>query len=413
MPTKNSVTLRGLFIVPAAVCMLAGLDAALLLLGVPAPYSSSSLADSHGVLMTLGFVGTLISLERAIAVKNRWGYLSPLLLGAGGVALLVGVSSTIAFGAMLAGCIALCAVYVPLWHRNRENAVLIQALGAVLAAIAALLLTAQLPPRVVLVWLAGFVILTIAGERLELARFALTQRDTAILLNLSFGFLVASAMAFLFPQFGYPLLGVVLAIMTLWLAWKDVARTLVRSSGSRRFMASCMLLGYFWLSVASCVWIVGPAFEGQRYDAVIHAIFIGFTMSMIMAHASTILPAVIRRPLPYRTVMWVPMLVVHLALLVRVWLGDFLGLTLAHQIGGVGNVIGLLAFFVIAVGSCVLGESRKPKLPAPTPYSSSRATSGSSSVPGATSGATQSDNAASPSTSEGTHNPSTSPEVLS
>ncbi|BFO21058.1 hypothetical protein SHKM778_74460 [Streptomyces sp. KM77-8] len=30
-----------------------------------------------------------------------------------------------------------------------------------------------------------------------------------------------------------------------------------------------------------------------------HAVFLGFVMSMIMAHAPVILPAVLRRPLPY------------------------------------------------------------------------------------------------------------------
>jgi hypothetical protein len=38
---------------------------------------------------------------------------------------------------------------------------------------------------------------------------------------------------------------------------------------------------------------------GARCDAVIHAAFLGFAMSMVMAHAPVIPPAVLRRPLPY------------------------------------------------------------------------------------------------------------------
>ena len=36
--------------------------------------------------------------------------------------------------------------------------------------------------------------------------------------------------------------------------------------------------------------LVGRAADGPAYDAVIHAVFLGFTISMIMAHAPVILP---------------------------------------------------------------------------------------------------------------------------
>ena len=68
--------------------MLAGLNAALLLLGLPAPVASTELPMLHGMLMVLGFLGALISLERAVALRAAWGYLAPGLLGAGGLALL-------------------------------------------------------------------------------------------------------------------------------------------------------------------------------------------------------------------------------------------------------------------------------------------------------------------------------------
>ena len=59
-------------------------------------------------------------------------------------------------------------VYVPLWRRQRDDAVLVQAFGAVLAAGAALLWLAGVDVPVLLPWLVGFVVLTIGGERLEL-----------------------------------------------------------------------------------------------------------------------------------------------------------------------------------------------------------------------------------------------------
>src|SRR3954463_12700357 len=79
---------RAVFLLPAGVALLAGLDAALLLLGLPAPVTAARLPEVHGVLMVLGFVGTLIALERAVAVSRAPAYLAPALLGAGGLLLL-------------------------------------------------------------------------------------------------------------------------------------------------------------------------------------------------------------------------------------------------------------------------------------------------------------------------------------
>ena len=83
--------LRLVWMLPAGVALLAGLDAGLLLLGLPAPVTAERLPDVHGMLLVLGFVGTLISLERATALARPLGYVAPALLGIGGV-LLVGVT---------------------------------------------------------------------------------------------------------------------------------------------------------------------------------------------------------------------------------------------------------------------------------------------------------------------------------
>ena len=42
-----------------------------------------------------------------------------------------------------------------------------------------------------------------------------------------------------------------------------------------------------------------------------HAVFLGFTISMIMAHAPVILPAVLRRPLPYHPALLAPAVLLH------------------------------------------------------------------------------------------------------
>ena len=97
--------------------LLAGLNASLLLLGLPAPINISRLGDVHGSLMVLGFLGTVIALERAVALRQRWGFLSPALLGIGGVALLTPAPRALGQALLVLGCLALSAVYAALWRR--------------------------------------------------------------------------------------------------------------------------------------------------------------------------------------------------------------------------------------------------------------------------------------------------------
>jgi len=54
----------------------------------------------HGALMASAFFGTLISLERAVALGRLWAYAAPLACGAGGVAL---VGDAAACPSLLAG----------------------------------------------------------------------------------------------------------------------------------------------------------------------------------------------------------------------------------------------------------------------------------------------------------------------
>jgi len=69
----------------ALASLVAALWGGLLLLGLPVPTITGTTASQHGVLMVLGFLGTVISLERAVALGRPWGFLAPACAGLGGV----------------------------------------------------------------------------------------------------------------------------------------------------------------------------------------------------------------------------------------------------------------------------------------------------------------------------------------
>lgn len=351
---------RALLALPAGLCLLVGLDAGLTLLGAWSPTGDPRAEQTHGVLMVLGFVGALIALERAVALRRGVALLSPVALASGALAHLTTPTTAVGQLLLIAGAAGLVAVYVPLWRRQRDDAVLAQALGAVLATGAAVMWRGGVDMAALVPWLTGFLVLTIAGERLELARLRMRPRAVPLLLAGAGALCLAVAASLLWPAVGAPLLGLALLGIAAWLATHDVARHTVQATGLPRYMALAMLAGQVWLAVAGVVWVVGGPSGDAGYDAVVHAVFLGFTMSMVMAHAPVILPAVAGTPLPYHPVMHVPLWTLHVSLVLRLWVGDALAQDWARQAGGVLNVAALLVFVVVVVGCAVLG-GRSPR----------------------------------------------------
>lgn len=353
---------RLLWMLPAGLSLLAGLDAALLLIGLPAPVTAARLPETHGMLLVIGFVGTLIALERATALKRWYGYAAPGLLGVGGVLLVADpVPLVVAKAVLGAGAAAFTALYIPLWRRRYDAGLLVQLLAAGFALAATILWLGGVDFAQLLPWLYAFVVLTIAAERVELA---ITLGPGAGARLLAHAWLVAAALliGLASAELGAIALGIALLALVFWLVRHDIARRTIRASGATRYMAACMLGGYLWLGVAALILVLAspagfPAAQ-PAYDAVTHGILLGFAMSMIMAHATTILPAVLHVSLPYRPAFWVPAALLHASLVLRIWLGDGLGLRWAFVAGGALAVAALILFLLTALTSAILGAPR-------------------------------------------------------
>ena len=334
--------------------LLTGLNAGLLRLGVWAPVASARVGDLHGPVMVLGFMGTLIALERAQALRNRLAYLAPALLGAGSLALIAGAPLALGKLLLLDGALAFSAVAVALWLRAPLPLVAAQAVGTFFAALAAgLWLVADL--AAILPLLAAFLIITIAGERAELAQLTMGRRAIPTLLVAATAISTAAVATLVIPDWGARALGLAILLTAVWLLRDDVGRRMVRAAGLRRFNAVALLAGNVWLIVGALVWmVVGQPVTSGAYDTVIHTVFLGFGMSMIMAHAPIIFPTVLARPLPYRPAMWGPLVLLHAGMAVRVTGGLTTTIPL-YQLGGVLTVASVLTFALTVVYSVVRG----------------------------------------------------------
>lgn len=354
-------------LLPGGLGLLAGLDAALLLLGLPAPVTTGRLPDIHGPLMVFAFLGTLIALERAVARGTWWAYLSPGLLGLGGIACLTPAPLWIGQSLIAVGFALQVAIYRSVWRRHQQIYLAVQTLGGVSAVAGAVLWLAGVPVARLVPWMAAYLILTIAGERIELSRLARTsEKPEKIAFAISLAIFAAPALAILDPMSGQMLLGLSLLVMVMWLWSYDIARGTIHATGLPRFTAVCLLSGYGWLAVAGFMWLLqAPILEGRAYDAVLHSVFLGFVMSMIFAHAAIILPAVLRQPLPYRAVFWAPAALLHASLLLRVAVGDLRNQLWAVSIGGALNIAAVLLFIACAITSALLGVAPKSSTPKP------------------------------------------------
>ncbi|WP_454725694.1 MULTISPECIES: hypothetical protein [Cupriavidus] len=339
---------------PAVLALLAGLLGGLLRAGVALPGAGASALPwqafaYHGALMTGGFFGTVIGIERAVALGRRAAFAAPAASGLGALLMVAGFPLAGAW-LLAGGALAFTGVSVAVLRRQpaAHTALLLVAALAWLAGSGALAAGHGLAS--VNAWCFLFLVVTVAAERLEMTRLMRRRRGArAALFAIVAALVLGAAGSALAGRAGVAAGGVYgasLACLAGWLAVFDIARRTVRSHGLSRYMAVCLLLGYGWLLVAGVAWAATAAGLPWR-DAALHALGLGFIVSMVMAHAPVILPAITRVRLQFGNGFYGPLAVLHLSLAARLAFGHWLPAVKAAA--AIGNVVAILLFIAVTL----------------------------------------------------------------
>lgn len=359
MPTSQSFTITPLhlrqrlgrvaLLLLGMSCLITGIWGGLLRapVALPLPASHANWISFHGPLMVCGFLGTVISLERAVGLRALWTYLVPMLTGAGAAAIAAGVTESWPRWTLTAGSalFVVVAVRILFIQPNLSNCVM--GLGAAAWTGGNWLWTrGHEIPQVVLWWLT-FLLLTISGERIGLTRFQKPSPWSRPWLLTALVLLSAGlASAWISPRTGGVVMGLALLAVAAWLTRFDLAWRTIRHPGLPRFMAVCLLSGYGWLTLSALLLLIRwPQSSGFVYDATLHAFFVGFVFAMIFGHAPVIFPAVLGLPARFRWTSYVPLAVLHVSLLLRL-LGDLASLPALRLWGTTGNAAAVGLFLL-------------------------------------------------------------------
>ena len=353
----TEMRLRVPIIIAVAIVLIAALWTALIRVGWELPSAGGVTAIQHGALMVSGFLGTLISLERAVALKHPWTYLGPACSGLGAVLIILGFPALI--GQMLIVLAGLClvAVFITIYRMHPSIDTGVMGIGSLLWLVGNIVWASHQPIFHAVPWWAAFLILTVAGERLELSRVLRPSRRakgafiTAVSL-IGLGLLV-SLVSF---TWGVRMSGLGLIGLAGWLMVNDIARRTIHRTGLTRFIAACLLPGYGWMALGGLLWVLdAPLFVGgMAYDAMLHTLFLGFVFSMIFGHAPIILSAVVNLPVNYTPRFYVHLALLHASLILRI-VGDLTLTPALQHWGGLLNVCAVVLF----LGSTLLA-TRQP-----------------------------------------------------
>ena len=337
-------------VLPIAAALVSAIAGGLVRAGVPleaSPWLAQAVLN-HAALMICAFMGTVIAVERAVALKRRAGWVGPIASASAGVALLAGASETGAW-LLVAAAAAFVAVNIAIVRRQAAPHTFALLASALAWLAGNLAFATQVAPHTAIPFWFAFLVITIAAERLEMARLTRRRRGAQEALHIILALLLAGAAV------SGIVFGAALVALAAWLFAFDIARRTVLGHGLTRYMAVCLLGGYAWLAVAGVAWIATTLGEPAR-DIALHALGLGFVVSMMMGHAPVILPAVAGIKVRFGNGFYLPLAALHLSLLARL---------VSRSDGALFNAFAIALFAATVVVAAIRGARAAPARPRP------------------------------------------------
>jgi hypothetical protein len=360
----NARLLKFPLLLSVGLLLILSLWTGLVRLGWGLPTLRANLSGVHGPLMVNGVLGTLICLERAVALtglsrdkRAALSYLAPLCGALGGLLLILGAPDLYARFLMILGSLGLVLIFGVILNYHTASYTLVMACGALSWIIGNLLWQWGMPVYQVVYWWIAFLTLTIVGERLELSRIIRLSDRTKQLFLIAVGIFMAGIMLTPFSlAFGVRLMGVGAIALALWLLRYDIARHTVRKTGVPRFAAVCLLAGYTWLGIGGMIALsFGGVKGGVYYEALLHALLLGFVFSMIFGHAPIIIPAITGRVVQFRPIAYSYVFLLHFSLILRE-VGALTFWQELRQWSGMLNVAAILLFMGLTLSGVLLAR---------------------------------------------------------
>ena len=344
----------------AAVCLFAALIGGLERMGALRPGNSTTdLAALHGPLMAAGFLGALIALERAAGSRKARAYLGPLFSGVGGLLTFVLPEEIYGRFLLMVGAMVMSGVFVFLMQIRRDLSITMLFAGSLFLVAGNFRFLLNHPPAEIIFFWQGFLLLTIAGERMELSAFRMNSLTSRTFLIAGISIFAAGALIHFFRYpYGSRFAGAGYLLLAIWLLRFDMAGRTIRIPGLPRYTASALITGYFWLMISGLIFLLTefrPA--GLMYDAALHSFFLGFVFSMIFAHGPIIFPAILKYEISYRKFFYFPVVLLHISTLLRIT-GDFTRNVLSVRTGGILGAIAILSFIAAMAAGAILNQKR-------------------------------------------------------
>ena len=304
----------------------------------------------HGPLMVGGFLGTVISLERAVAYKKAWAYIAPLFCGIGSIILWFESINWISPVLIFIGSLVLVSIFIQFIRINPGFDLTIMTIASGIWAVSNFFWILGWPVYILSQCWILFLVLTITAERMQLSGILPKSLINKSIFQVAF-ILSLFSMTIGFFNFDYAsrFLAVGLLLFGIWLLSFDITKKSIHKPGLSRFIAVCLISGYVWLVVSAIlIFIFSIPQGGLIYDAILHSIFLGFVFSMIFGHAPIIFPAIIGLPINFTNRFYVHLILLHISLIVRIYadLSDWL---IGRYWAGMFNSVAIIIFLISTI----------------------------------------------------------------